>query len=255
MTPYHETEAGVLYLGDCLDVMAWLPAAYYDAVVTDPPFAFAGGASNGLLQVSDDQFFRHWWNEVARSISRVLTPCAEGFIWCDWRSSMAVSDGFVERNNARNFPQVKQMLYHNRMMIGMGKPFRNCVDMIAYIRGPRATGERIPNTTPTLIESYWYYGKHKHHPAEKSVAVCRQLVEWSSDEGTTVIDPFAGSGTSLVACVERGRRYVGIEKDERYCEEAAKRIDEALLSNAALVQPRLPLDAPREKPRTEALAI
>lgn len=62
------------------------------------------------------------------------------------------------------------------------------------------------------------------HPTEKPIPLLRQLVESSSLLGETVFDPFAGSGSTLVASAISGRRAVGIELEERYCEVAAKRL-------------------------------
>lgn len=69
-------------------------------------------------------------------------------------------------------------------------------------------------------------GRVKHHPTEKPVDVMRQLIESSTVLGETVYDPFAGSGSTLVAAMMEGRNAVGCEIDERYCEAAAKRIED-----------------------------
>jgi DNA modification methylase len=79
------------------------------------------------------------------------------------------------------------------------------------------------------------------HPCPKPVAWAEWLVTRFTKPDDTVLDPFLGSGTTAVACVQTGRRYIGIELSEAYCEIAAKRIEKAL------AQPRLPLEAPREK--------
>lgn len=220
-----------LYLGDCLEVLPTLEAGSVDAVVTDPPFTFAGGISNGRSSIADDQFFLYWWKDVCKKLDRVLRQDGEGFIWCDWRTASTIAKGF---NLGQVYAwRVAQMLYHYREMPGQGTPFRNSVDMLAYCRGEKSKGQRIPNTTHNWISKYWYYGKHANHPAEKDSELVRQLLKWCSDEGTTVIDPFMGSGTTGVACVKTGRKFIGIEIDEGYFDIACKRIREAV------AQPRL----------------
>ncbi|HXI16818.1 MAG TPA: site-specific DNA-methyltransferase [Chloroflexota bacterium] len=72
-----------------------------------------------------------------------------------------------------------------------------------------------------------------NHPTEKPVSILRQMIESSSLFGETVLDPFAGSGSTLVAAKLEGRKSIGIEIDERYCETAAKRLS----------QQRLPLES------------
>jgi site-specific DNA-methyltransferase (adenine-specific) len=216
-----------LFLGDCLDVLAQLPDNSVDALITDPPFSMAGGISNGRSSVVDTQFFAFWWRAVAEELNRVMKPESEGFIWCDWRTAAIIADGFKPKHQSYDAMAVTQMIYHNRRMIGQGKPFRNSVDTIAYVRGPKSTGRRIPNDTPNLIERYWYYGKHPHHPAEKSVEVCVQLLDWCSDAGSVVLDPFMGGGTVGVACASTGRQFIGIERDADYYQVAETRIAEA----------------------------
>jgi hypothetical protein len=71
-------------------------------------------------------------------------------------------------------------------------------------------------------------GRVKHHPMEKPVDILRQLIESSSVMGEVVYDPFAGSGSTLIASVLEGRIGVGCEFDERYCENAAKRFEHEL---------------------------
>jgi site-specific DNA-methyltransferase (adenine-specific) len=214
-----------LHHGDCLEVMAGMEAGSVDAIVTDPPFAFAGGLSNGQTSVADDQFFRFWWKEVCRHLERVLKPTGEGFIWCDWRTATAFADGFCVPQ--KYTWRAAQMLYHYREMPGMGTPFRSSVDMILYVRGPKARSSRIPNTTHNFISRYWYYGKHDNHPAEKDTSIAATLLGWCSDPGDTVLDPFTGSGTTGVACAKEGRDFIGIEREAEYVEIARRRIEAA----------------------------
>lgn len=68
-------------------------------------------------------------------------------------------------------------------------------------------------------------GRVMNHPTEKPIDVLRQLIESSSVIGETVYDPFAGSGSTLIAAAIEGRNAIGVEIEERYCETAAKRIE------------------------------
>jgi len=73
---------------------------------------------------------------------------------------------------------------------------------------------------------YGYFGP-SNHPTEKPVQLIRQMVEQFSDPGDTVFDPFMGSGTTGVACVQTGRNFIGCEIDPKYFAIAKRRIDEA----------------------------
>ena len=76
-------------------------------------------------------------------------------------------------------------------------------------------------------------GRVQHHPTEKPIDILRQLIESSSVMGETVYDPFVGSGSTLIAASLEGRVAVGCEIDERYCEIAARRIEQELPGIAA----------------------
>jgi site-specific DNA-methyltransferase (adenine-specific) len=219
-------ELNKIYNEDCLEGMKRIPDKSVDAIVTDPPFVMAGGISNGRSSEFSEQFFLHWWKDVCVQLDRVLKDEGAGFIWCDWRSAMTMARGFEmgQRYNCK----ITQMLYHYREMPGQGAPFRNSVDMIAYLRGCKANRKRIPNTTHNMISKYWYYGKHKHHPAEKDTEIACQLVKWCSDENSVVLDPFMGSGTTAIACINTNRNFIGFELDKHYCEIANERIRKAL---------------------------
>ena len=231
MKKYYDHKGITIYHGDCLDVMPLL-GNQFDALITDPPFAFTGGISNGASAVTSDQIFRYWWKGVCEILCGRLKPTASGFIWCDWKTAKVFSDGFEPSSQTYNFFRISQMLFHHREMPGMGNPFRSSVDMIAYLRGPKHKDtSSISTNPPTLnqISEYWYYGKHKHHVAEKSLSICRKLINWCSKENESIFDPFMGSGTSLVAARDLRRKATGIEMEEKYCEIAAKRLQQEVL--------------------------
>lgn len=229
MKPYYDHSGIKIYHGDCLEIMPSLSTVKINGVVMDPPFAFTGGISNGRASQASNQFFIHWWRDVCSNLVNIVSPSGEGFCWCDWRTAWIIAEGFVPRSQTYNFWRVPQMVHHYREMPGQGKPFRNSVDMIAYLRGPKSKGERIPNTTHNWISKYWYYGKHEYHESEKSPDICTQLIEWCSDEGDTIIDPFMGSAPVGIACLASKRKFIGIEQREQYCEIAARRLSQEVL--------------------------
>lgn len=213
--------------GDCFEIMRNMPDGCVDAIVTDPPFAFIGGNSHGRTSQIQNQFFAYWWRDVCTELKRVCRPDGEGFIWCDWKSAVTIADGFPE--DQKYTWRLSQILYHFREMPGMGRPFRSSVDMIAYIRGPKSKGHRIPNDTLNFISHYWYYGKHPNHPAEKSPKICERLIEWCSDEGMIVFDPFMGSGTTAISALRLGRHFYGCDVEQEYVNVANKRIEKTRL--------------------------
>jgi hypothetical protein len=96
MKPYYQDESVTLYNGNCLELLNTdtIIVGAADALLTDPPFSFAGGISNGVASSVDSQFFLHWWKSVAPLIVETVQETGEGFIWCDWRSAPIFEAGF-----------------------------------------------------------------------------------------------------------------------------------------------------------------
>jgi len=227
MKPYYDHAGITIYHGNSLEVMDGIVSA--QAIVTDPPFAFTGGISNGRASECSDQFFSYWWKDVCKGITRICGPAGSGFVWCDWKTAAAMASGFLPEKQTYDFWRMPQMLFHYREMPGMGQPFRSSVDMIGYVRGPKHKDPPIPNTTHNMISGYWYYGKHSYHPSEKSAEMAKILIGWCSKDGDTVFDPFMGGGTTLVAAKQLGRKAIGIEIEEKYCEIAVQRLQQEVL--------------------------
>lgn len=216
--------------GDCLDVMRTMDSGSVDAVVTDPPYTAAGGSTNGRSEgnEADSQFFLYWMRDVCAEIGRVVKPTGCGFIFCDWRTVNLIGSAFYGGRSSQRAAtwRMGQALVWDRECFGLGSPFRNGFEMIAFARGPEWKSE-LPKDISTVIRHRWPYGAHKNHGAEKPVALCRTLVKWATPFGGVVLDPFAGSGSTGVACIEEGRDFVGIEREEPHVVTATARLDRA----------------------------
>jgi DNA modification methylase len=220
---FYEDKWVKIFHGDCRDLLPTLTPV--DLVLTDPPFSFTGGFSNGFASRTDSQFFETWLEIIFKELQRASKPTAAWCLWCDWRTA-AIYDEVLGKSAEDYYDQrrVSQVLIHDREMVGMGSPFRNQLDWIAIVRGKHTDfAERIPKNQPNIIREYFYYGKHEYHPSEKSVSVATKLVNWLSDKDATILDPFCGGGTTLVAAKYSNRYSIGIEIEEKYCEIAAKR--------------------------------
>lgn len=206
-----------LRFGDALSVLRTFPDHHFHALITDPPFTAAGGSTNGRTGGAgaggDTQFFDFWLAAVFAELRRVLVPSACGFVFCDWRTLASVGravspDGNRQREEAW---RMSQAIVWDRESIGLGSPFRNSWEMIAFIRGPKYRST-LPKDLPNIVRHRYPYGRHEHHGAEKPVTLVRQLIQWAEvPAGGRVLDPFAGSGTALVACRELGVAATGIE--------------------------------------------
>jgi len=195
--PYWRSDCGrhTLYHGDCLAILPHLSGV--DAVVTDPPYGIGdrmSGGTRGLAKKYAD--FRAW--DVAPDSEMILRLC-------DGRNSV------VWGGNYFGLPPSRCWLAWDK---------QNAVRTMADIELAWTNLDR-PAKRKSLPVATHHYG----HPTEKPIA----LMLWCLGfvEGATVLDPFAGSGTTGVACAMTGRRFIGIELDEKYCAIAKRRIEEA----------------------------
>lgn len=214
--------------GDCLEVLRGFPNETFDAVVTDPPYTAAGGSTNGRSEghAADSQFFLHWLRAVWDELRRVTKPTGCAFVFCDWRTVGLLGQA-VSPVLASSRPvawRVSQALVWDREGMGMGNPFRNGYEMIAFARGPdyRST---LPKDITNVIRHRWPYGgSGRVHGAQKPLELCQQLVRWACPQGGIILDPFAGSGTTIEAAVTQGYKAVGIELESSYCKVARNRV-------------------------------
>lgn len=212
--------------GDCLEVMRGMEAGSVDAVVTDPPYGIDYQSARRidpmerLAKIANDKTPCVGWLldafRVSRDTGRLLC-------FCRWD----VAEAFRVAIDGAAYSIMGQIVW-DRQHHGMGDLSATpapCHDTIWYAtRGRyefRGTRPRSIISVPRLG------GSELTHPTEKPVPLMQTLVESYSTPGDTILDPFMGSGTTGVACVETGRNFIGIEINEDYCNIARKRIAEA----------------------------
>ena len=194
-----------LHLGDCLDVLRTLPDNSVDAVVTDPPY--------GIGKADWDALFPVEWYADARRIGATVVVIT-GSAQLRHVVPMVGAD-FVEVIAARNMNGM------THSPIGYGNW------LAATVAGRR------PRLGQTFFE-FCIRGKMPEHPSPKPIEYMTKLILRVTDEGATVLDPFMGSGTTGVACVQTGRNFIGIEIDPTYYAIAEKRIAEAQMQPALM---------------------
>jgi site-specific DNA-methyltransferase (adenine-specific) len=189
-----------LYQGDCLDVMRQIPAGSVDAVITDPPY--------GCKKAEWDNSFPTEWYQYARDMARMVIIITGSSGLKD--SVSLVSDDFIDVIAAWNTNSLTRgpIGFNNWLpaVIALGKPNKkNGQNIIRFaVRGD------MPN-----------------HPSPKPIEYMTKLIERTTNEGDIILDPFMGSGTTGVACVQLNRSFIGIEIDPNYFAIAERRIKEA----------------------------
>jgi site-specific DNA-methyltransferase (adenine-specific) len=208
-----------LYLGDCLDILPTLEPGSVDAVVTDPPYGIShrsGGGTGGKWDFVRHQGVSITGDDSPFNPAPLLELDIPLLLWgANFYSDKLPGGGWIIWDKR---PGIENM------------QFNRSDSELAYLSGTK---------TVKTIRYLWHgicrdgeIGEH-YHPTQKPVAVMEKCLTFV--EGQTILDPFMGSGTTGVACVRLGRKFIGIEKEERYFEIAVKRI-EAELNRAPLFE-------------------
>lgn len=223
MKPYYEDGNATLYLGDAREVLPALTAGSSDLLLTDPPYDIGFKSNRGQHDriAGDDGTLDI--RAVLAAACRVLRRSRHAYVFGPSSVLPEMLTAGVE-------------LVWDKGIVGMGDlsvPWGRSHEPISFAlhqpsKANREQGfgrltARIRQGTVLRVDRT-HGASSKRHPTEKPVLLLRQLIESSSVMGDMVLDPFAGVGSTLVAATLEGRRSVGIEIEERYCEIAAKRL-------------------------------
>lgn len=226
-TPYYADEFVTLYHGDCRDVAEQVAPAPADLLLTDPPYgmAFVSGRTAAKATVRSDgvrqgvRVVRSALN--AYSMAGWFGDGMHALVFCHWESWPDFYD-----NLCHLFP-IRNALIWNKGGGGMGDlrhEYAKDYEIIlfgAIDRQRELTGKR----TGAVISGHKRVSAQARHlPFEKPVDLLAELIERHSEPGGMVLDPFVGSGSTLVAAKRLGRRAIGVELDEERCEIAARRL-------------------------------
>lgn len=216
MKPYYGPHNGItIYHGDCREV---LPTVTADVLVMDPPYgiAYASGMTghNGGTSLPG----------IVGDADTVLRD----FVLSWWGDRPAVVFGTWKRARPHGCRAV--LTWDKGEHVGMGDlslPWKPNTEEI-YILGNGFAGHRGSSVLRSVAAVSWNSTIHgRMHPHEKPVPLMRDLI--AKCPTGVVIDPFAGSGSTLRAAKDAGRRAIGIDIEERYCEIAAKRLSQEAL--------------------------
>lgn len=249
MSRVEQIGEATLILGDCREVLPTLQGV--GAIVMDPPYSSGGyqeaGKSAGSIGTDAVQKWGGKRPEIAadnlstRGYMRLITDIAKAttareiYCFCDWRMWTSTCDALED-----GFFRPRAMIVWNKLYAGMGVGWRGQHELIAWgLRGPAKPTARNLGNVISIGRS-----GNPHHPTEKPEELMRELV--SGNDASVILDPFMGSGTTGVACIRLGRKFIGVEIEPRYFDIACRRIE------AEYRQPRM-FTEPTAKPVQEAL--
>jgi hypothetical protein len=208
--PYYQDDHVTLYLGDCRDLLDDLTA---DVLVSDVPYGI-DYRSNSRRQ------------SLARSIAGDKDTAARDEMLGWWGDRPALIFGTWRIPRPAATRQV--LIWDTKGALGMGAmdlPWKPAHQEI-YVLGKGFTGRRTTDVLSVApVQSLGYNGRV--HPHQKPVELMRLLID--KCPAGVVLDPFAGSGATLRAAKDFGRRAIGVEIDERYCEHIATSLSQDVL--------------------------
>ncbi len=220
MDPYWTDGQVTLYHGDCREVTEWLTA---DVLVTDPPYGI-GWARPALP--SQHNPMRH---EGIKGDTDTTLRDASLTAWGNDRPALMF--GSLRATYPEGWKRM--LVFHKPLRAGM---FGNQMPWFANWEPIFVLGtwpSQIPAQDAVLAtgalsaSGYSGYGTRYQHPHAKPVDVMEKLI--ATCPAGVIADPFAGSGSTLIAARNQGRAAIGVEIEERYCEIAAKRLDQGVL--------------------------
>lgn len=211
LDPYYEDDFATLYHGDCRKSLPYIPA---DVVVTDPPFNVGKDYGSSSDDLPGDEY-RQMMAKVAANCRRQawVTPTnrlarAREATRTERRYQWSCAGGAKGPKRWGWFDQFDMVLVR-------GKPTRYVTNLWDDIR--------------LKGEGYFFREHSFDHPGYTPYAIGARLVGLLAEPGHIVLDPFAGTGSTLVAAKASGNRCVGVELNEAYCEIAAKRLAQEVL--------------------------
>ncbi len=225
--PYYQDDCVTLYCADCCDILPELEARSVDLILTDPPYAAA--AATVTTGFARERWGGNWGDMslVKLMAAQILEqPCLreehQVYWFGDHLSNAVLMPYFFPRY------ALTQTIVWDKDMLGVGGSYRKQTELIIYAKTSNAP--RMRKDRRDLVRMRPRYATKKH-PAEKPIGLVSHFLEATPSD--MILDPFAGSGSTLCAATSLGRKSIGIEIEERYCETAAERLQETLAFGVA----------------------
>jgi site-specific DNA-methyltransferase (adenine-specific) len=201
MKPYFETKLGKLYHGDCLEIMPHIEPV--ELILADPPYGVDLKYDSYIDSEYDHVFKIKTWFPVLRKKARILgISCGIGNIW--------------------NWPKADWVICWHKVFSVSKSLFgaNNWEPLLVYTEKGRLCERRSDYFKATFMKI------ETNHPCPKPIGWALESARILTKKNETILDPFLGSGTTAIACERLSRRWIGIEISEKYCEIAAKRIEQ-----------------------------
>ena len=240
-----------LHEGDCMDILPTLAAGSIDAVVTDPPYLTAdsqvklGGKGVAHVHVQSSAIGMPWGYSLDWVDAVAPLQPKQWIVYCN---SYMLSGLIAKLEQYAKFGTVFVWRKSNAPVPTRNVPRFDC-EFIVWAKRYDTNNVRARDFTSQVLdvpmpqagcfaqERIVVNGGKAAHPTQKPLKVVTPFVRNLTEHGWTILDPFAGSGTTGVACIMEGRNFIGIELDPHYCRIARNRMEDA-----AAQQPLISMD-------------
>lgn len=224
---YFRTDNGILYCGDCLDIMPMFPDESIDLLLTDPPYGIAFKSARQTYQekIANDGFEE--WKEILPKFlaeyKRIATyNCC---CCCGGGGGKTPVTAIFTIEAIKYFNLIQTLVW--RKFIGLGWRYRPAYENIVVLSKDKDNynffdkSKTCGNVIENINQDIPVEGEH---PTQKPEALMRKLINIHSLPNMVLLDSFSGGGSTLVAAEQTGRKWIGIELSEKYCEMAKKKI-------------------------------
>jgi site-specific DNA-methyltransferase (adenine-specific) len=263
MAPYHQEGGSTIYHANALEMLRFIPDQTVGAVITDPPYSSGGWSvsertkaapehkyqSTGVIKPlsgfegdNRDQRSHGYWQALwLGECLRATVAGGSCLVFTDWRQLPTTTDAL----QAGGWVWQGIVVWNKRTARPRSGGFAaSCEYVVWGSKGPLRKDHEV--YLPGLVTTAT--ARDKSHLAEKPLSLLGVLVQ-VAPIGTVVLDPFMGSGSTLVAAVRAGRLAVGIELDEAYCAVAVRRLAQGVLElheSTTAVSEALSLDSAQQ---------
>lgn len=224
--PYYYEGGITIYHGDCREVLPSIAAGPVDLVLTDPPYGVSGVQNTTTAKRRGGRKNDYGtFTDSIDYVSQVAVPVVEECIRQGWRVVITPGNRCV---TLYPMPDSFGTIYQPAS-VGLQPWGRADAQPILYYGRSPYGGRELPGKKCSYVCTEPPSRLAAGHPCPKPDILWRSILANTSRDGDTVIDPFMGSGTTLRAAKDLGRRAIGIEIEERYCEIAARRLSQGVM--------------------------
>ncbi len=223
MRPYYQDASVKIYHADCRELLAIMKPGSVDLVLTDPPFYLPAQISSVRSQwprgLGNLGVMSSYFGDSFGALVRLLRPTGAFYSFAD-STSYAVFLSVAYPLFART-----QCVVWDKGVGGLGRGWRHSHDLILH--GALASTQYDDSFRRDVLCHPSVPSAQRHHPSEKPIALLAEIIQ--AHPPGAILDPFMGSGSTLCAAKVLGRKAVGMEIEERYCEVAARRMEQSTL--------------------------